>query len=57
MAMLRNALGGALKSLGRFDEAAPLFEAALATFRAEASAAADPRAAISLGTSRAARTT
>ena len=43
VAILRNALGGALKSLGRFDEAAPRFEAALATFRAEASAAADPR--------------
>ena len=33
VATVRNALGGVLKSLGRFDEAVPVFEAALSAFR------------------------
>ena len=33
VATVRNALGGVLKSLGRFDEAVPVFEAALLAFR------------------------
>ena len=38
VATVRNALGGALNSLGRHSEAAPLFETALATFQKAAAA-------------------
>ena len=38
VATVRNALGGALNSLGRYSEAAPLFETALATFQRAAAA-------------------
>ena len=46
VATVRNALGGALNSLGRYSEAAPLFETALATFqRAAACSTVGPRPA------------